>query len=63
MIIMSDQSWVRALGALSAVLGIGYFLFEILLSPMINEAAKYFSITMIIFAAYAIYAQTYFRRN
>ena len=50
------------MGALSAVLGVGYFMFEILSSPLISEAAKYFSITMIIFAAFAIYVQTYFRR-
>jgi len=59
---MTEQNWVRALGALSAVLGVGYFLFEILQSPFISEPAKYFSLTMIIFAAFAIYVQTYFRR-
>jgi hypothetical protein len=59
---MSEQRWVRALGALSAVLGIVYFLFEILSSPAISEAAKYFSITMVVFAAFAVYVQTYFRR-
>ncbi|MBM3303905.1 MAG: hypothetical protein FJY76_02320 [Candidatus Aenigmarchaeota archaeon] len=60
---MSEQKWVRGLGALSAIVGIGYFLFEILQSPLISEAAKYFSLTMIIFAAFAIYVQTYFRRT
>jgi len=60
---MAEQKWVRGLGALSAVLGVGYFMFEILSSPVISESAKYFSITMIIFAAFAIYVQTYFRRN
>jgi len=59
---MAEQKWVRVLGALSAVLGVGYFMFEILSSPIISEAAKYFSLTMIIFAAFAIYVQTYFRR-
>lgn len=59
---MAEQRWVRVLGALSAIVGIGYFLYEILSSPLISEAAKYFSITMIIFAAFAVYVQTYFRR-
>ncbi len=59
---MGEQRWVRGLGALSALLGIGYFMLEILSSPLISEAAKYFSVTMIIFAAFAIYVQTYFRK-
>ncbi len=53
---------MRCVGALSAIIGIGYFMFEILSSPAISEAAKYFSITMIVFAAFAIYVQTYFRK-
>ena len=59
---MPEQKWVRSLGALSALAGVGYFMFEILQSPFISEAAKYFSITMIVFAAFAVYVQTYFRR-
>ena len=60
---MAEQRWVRGIGALSAFAGMGYFLFEILSSQFISEAAKYFAITMIVFACFAVYVQTYFRRQ
>ena len=60
---MSEQRGVRALGVLSAVIGIAYFLFEILSSPAISDAAKYFALTMVVLATFAVYVQTYFRRS
>jgi hypothetical protein len=60
---MVRQRCINRLGALIAVVVIACFLWNILASPFISEAAKYFSLTMVIFVVFAIYVQIQMRKR
>jgi hypothetical protein len=52
----------RFIAALSAIGGIGYFLFSIITSPMLSEAQKYFGLTLVLFVLMIVYIETVVRR-
>jgi len=52
----------RFVAALSAIAGIGYFLFAIIESPMLSEAQKYFGLTLVLFVLLVVYVETVVRR-
>ena len=52
----------KFVAALSAIAGIGYFLFAIIESPMLSEAQKYFGLTLVLLVLMLVYIETVVRK-
>ena len=53
----------RFIAALSAIAGIGYFLFTIIESPVLSEAQKYFGLTLVLFVLMLVYIETVVKKR
>ncbi|RLI98280.1 MAG: hypothetical protein DRO99_01115 [Candidatus Aenigmatarchaeota archaeon] len=52
----------RFVAAVSAIAGIGYFLFSIMESSMLSESQKYFGLTLVLFVLLIVYIETVVRK-